>query len=276
MPDIPDSPLSPVLLNPDDTFQFHCHKGISCFNACCKASDVTLMPYDILRLKRRFGQTSAEWVAQYTLPFPMDGDGMPGLKLNTKPGSRECVFLTEEGCSVYTDRPSACRYYALGWMGLRKQGQKQAEDAYFVVREDHCKGHAEKRRLTIREYLAEQGLEQYARMNRPWLELVLKKRSAGPTVGQPSKRSLQLFDMCSYDMDNFRAFIQTPGFKKLFALEADERRRVLDDEDRLFEFACRFLRQVLFGERSLDVRPEAAAERLERRKAAKPPPNGEL
>ena len=35
--------------------------------------------------------------------------------------SGECTFLGDEGCTVYEDRPAACRYYALGNMAVRKK-----------------------------------------------------------------------------------------------------------------------------------------------------------
>ena len=61
---------------------------------------------------------------RYTIPFEMDAHGMPGLKLCAKPGTTECVFLTERGCSVYTDRPVSCRYYALGSIGVRRNDER--------------------------------------------------------------------------------------------------------------------------------------------------------
>ena len=261
-----ESPVNPVELTLDSEIQFHCHKNISCFNECCKNIDITLMPYDIQRLKRRENISSSEWVAKYTVPFPMDAHDMPGLKLATRPGSTACVYLREEGCSVYEDRPTACRYYALGSMGVRKQGAAEVEDLYFLVKESHCKGHEEPRTLTVREYREEQGLVEYDEKNREWRDIVLKKRSSGPTVGAPTPRSLQLFDMCSYDIDNFRAFLQSPGFTEIFAIDGQEKQDLTEDEDKLFQFSCRFLKQVLYGEMSINVNSEASQRRVQKRK----------
>lgn len=261
------SPVEPVELRADSAFKFDCHPGVSCFNACCRNIDITLLPYDIARLKRRAGMTSSEWVARYTVPFPMDAHGMPGLKMATKPGANECVFLRESGCSVYADRPSACRYYALGSMGVKPAGGDAVEDIYFVVKEPHCKGHDEPRTTTVADYRREQGLEQYDAMNREWRDIVLKKRSSGPTVGKPSARSLQLFDMCSYDLDNFRDFIAADAFAEVFDVPADEMATLQSDEDKLLVFAMRFLKQVLFGEFTIPVKPRARAARLQKRRA---------
>ncbi len=261
------SPVKPEELTLDSEFQFNCHKGIACFNACCKSIDITLTPYDILRLKRRLGLDSKDFVARYTVPFDMDFHSMPGLKLITKPGTPECAFLTEEGCSVYEDRPSACRYYALGNMGVRKKGSSKIEDIYFVVKEAHCLGHNEPLKQTVREYRKNQGIEQYDEMNHEWRDLIIKKRSSGPTVGKPSLRSMQLFDMCSYDMDSFRQFIQSDGFNDVFDLDRSTMAELLDDEDKLLIFSFRFLKQVLFGENSIALKAGARERRIAQRKA---------
>ncbi len=261
--DVPfSSPVDPVELGPDDEIQFRCHRDIACFNACCKNIDIQLTPYDIVRLKRRLELSSSEFVGRHTTPFPMDHHDVPGLKLNTKPGTSECVFMTEEGCSVYEDRPAACRYYALGSMGVRKKDSAQVDDIYFIVKEDHCLGHQEPRTLTVREYRSEQGCDEYDQHNREWRDIILKKRSSGPTVGAPSERSLQLFDMCSYDIDSFREFIQTEGFGDIFDLDPRTMQDLLADEDELQQFAFRFLKQVFFGVMTIPVKEGARERRI--------------
>ena len=260
------SPIEPIELSLDSEFQFDCHKGVSCFNVCCKSIDITLTPYDILRLKRRFKMDSREFVGRFTTPFPMDYHDLPGLKLNMKPGTTECIFLSADGCTVYEDRPAACRYYALGSMGVRKKDSPTVDDIFFVVKEDHCKGHEEPRKLTVAQYRKEQGVEKYDEMNREWRDIVLKKRSSGPTVGQPTERSMQLFDMCSYDIESFREFIQTKGFREIFDLSDLERKELIENEEQLLMFAIRFLKQVLFGVMTIPIKTNASETRVRHRK----------
>jgi len=261
------SPVQPRELTPESRFQFRCHKNIPCFNACCKSVDITLTPYDILRLKRRLNMSSKEFVARHTVPFEMDAHGMPGLKMMTKPGIGECAFLGDEGCTVYEDRPAVCRYYALGNMAVRKKDSPKVEDVYFVVKESHCLGHQEGKTQTVAEYRRDQGVDKYDDMNRKWRDIVLKKRSSGPTIGKPSERSLQLFDMCSYDMDSFREFIASDGFRGIFDIDDDECRRLSADEDELLKFSLRFLAQVLFGEMTIPVKDHARERRISQRGA---------
>lgn len=260
------SPVVPIRLGLDDRLRFRCRKGIACFNRCCEDTDILLTPYDIVRLKQRLGLSSREFIDAYTRDCELDGHGMPGLKLASKPASRACIHLTPEGCGVYVDRPTACRYYALGLLSLRPKGSPADEDAYFVVRESHCLGHAEPVEQTIREYRRSQGLDEYEEIDREWRRIVLKKRSGGPTVGRPSERSLQLFFLASYDVDGFRAFVASDGFRRTCDLPPDLLREVMTDDVAMLKFSFRFLRQVLFGEHSIPLRPGAAQERLARRR----------
>ncbi len=260
-----NSPVQPVKLTLDDTIQFRCHKGISCFNECCHAIDIQLTPYDILRLKQRLGLTSTEFLAQYTLPFEMDNQGMPGVKLRPLDNTATCPFVTQDGCSVYEDRPTACRYYAMGLLSMRLQDTTTDQDAYFLVREDHCLGHLEPRRMTIREYRHEQGVEVYDEMNRDWRLIILKKRSTGPSVGQPSTRSYQLFFLGSYNLDEFRNFVNSTGFSDVYDIDAEKLESLKTDDVALMKFAFKLLRQVLFGEITIPVRADALQKRAIRK-----------
>jgi uncharacterized protein len=263
---VPPSPVIPVQLSLDDKFRFRCHKGIACFNKCCENIDIMLTPYDIVRLKNRFGISAREFIDRFTVDFEMDGQGMPGLKLKTREGSAACVNLTPQGCGVYSDRPAACRYYALGLVSMRRKDAPLAEDSYFVVREDHCLGHHEPHVQTIRDYRTEQGVDEYDDINREWRQIILKKRSSGPTVGRPSERSFELFFLASYDIDGFRDFVASAGFDEVFDLDPALKRELMQDDIKLLRFGFRLLKQVLFGERTLPLKADAVQKRIERYK----------
>ena len=263
---IPASPITPVQLTLDDKFQFRCHKGIACFNKCCENIDIMLTPYDVLRLKNRLGMTAREFIDEYTTDFAMDGHGMPGLKLRTRDDSAACINLTSEGCGVYSDRPAACRYYALGLVSMRRKDSPVEEDGYFVVREKHCLGHNEPVVQTVRDYRHEQGVDEYDDINREWRQIILKKRSAGPTIGKPSQRSFELFFLASYDIDGFRDFVASAGFDEVFDLEPAFKQELMQDGVKLLKFGFRLLKQTLFGEKTIPLKPDAAHQRLERYK----------
>jgi Fe-S-cluster containining protein len=263
-PDIPfpNSPVVPTMLEDTHVIQFSCHKGIGCWNACCSNIDISLTPYDVLRMKKRLGITSTEFLKDYTVPYEMEKDGIAGIKFRPVEGGTACRFMRPEGCDIYEDRPTACRYYPVALLSMRRQDEYVDRDSYALVKEDHCKGHEVDRRLTIADYRKEQGLEQYDELARGWRQLVLKKKSSGPSIGKPSLRSRQLFFMACYDIDRFREFVSSESFAKLFDLPQAEKDALMTDDVALMQFAFRFLRQVMFGEESIALNAEAAQERL--------------
>jgi hypothetical protein len=257
----PPSPVQPALLDGSRTIQFRCRKGIACWNACCSNIDISLTPYDILRLKNRFGISSSEFLLQYTVPYEMEKDGIAGVKLKSVDGGTACRFMTPGGCSVYADRPTACRYYPVALLAMRKQDESTDSSAYALVREEHCLGHLEPRKFTIDEYREEQGLPEYDELAHGWRQLILKKKSSGPTVGKPSRRSLELFFMTCYDLDRFRAFVASEGFSAIYDVPKAELDAILGSDTMLMLFGFRFLRQVLFGEDTIAMREGAVEKR---------------
>jgi len=259
------SPVKPVELSKDHKFSFRCHPEVACFNACCKNIDIQLTPYDIYQLKNHLGISSAEFLAQYTVPFEMDSHGMPGVKLrHVSDENPACHFVRDEGCSVYTMRPTACRYYPVGLLSIRKEGSPTDADSFFMVKEAHCLGHNEANELSIEQYRIEQGVTEYDDINREWRQIVLKKRSAGPAIGKPSVRSYQLFFLASYNLDSFGHFVQSKGFKDTYLLPTETYAQMETDQLALLKFAFRFLKQVLFGEMTIPLNPEAESKRSQR------------
>ncbi len=260
------SPVLPKLYGGDKKISFRCYKGIGCFNACCKSIDITLTPYDIVRLKQRFDMKSWDFLREYTVPFEMEKDGIAGVKLKTKDDTTECKFMTEEGCSVYEDRPTACRYYPVALISMRKQDEYTDSDSFALVQEEHCLGHQEDRELTIDEYREEQGLADFDENARGWRQLILKKKSSGPTIGTPTLRSRQLFFMANYDIDRLREFVRSEGFHNSFEVDDELYQRLLEDDFELMHFGARLLKQVMFGEETIAVSADARAAAEERRR----------
>jgi Fe-S-cluster containining protein len=260
----PQSPVVPNMVDGNHVIQFSCHKGIGCWNACCSNIDISLTPYDIVRLKTRLGLSSAEFLTKYTFPYEFEKDDIAGVKFRPVEGGTACQFMKPEGCGVYEDRPTACRYYPVALVSMRKEGEAFDTASYALVKEDHCKGHEVARSLTIEDYRKEQGVVEYDELARGWRQLILKKKSSGPSIGKPSLKSRQLFFMACYDQDQFRAFVASDGFGQLFALPTEEREKIVGDDVELMLFGFRFLRQVLFGEESIPLNDEAAKARAEK------------
>lgn len=260
----PASPVVPAALEGSASLQFRCRKGIACWNACCSNIDIALTPVDVVRLKQRLDLDSSTFLRDYTVPYEMEMDGIAGVKLKPVEGGTACRFMKPEGCSVYEDRPTACRYYPVALLAMRRQGESFDRQSYAIVREDHCLGHQEPDTQTIDEYRAGQGIVAYDEAAHGWRQLILKKKSSGPTIGKPSRRSLELFFMACYDVDRFRSFVASDAFSAMFDIPPEELHEALADDIALLQFGWRFLRQVLFGESTIALRAEALEERRAR------------
>jgi len=258
------SPVVPEMFDGNKVIQFQCRKGIACWNACCSNIDISLTPYDILRLKQRLNLSSGEFLQQFTAPYEMEQGGLAGVKMRPVENGTACRFMTDEGCSMYADRPTACRYYPLALLSMRRQDEYTDIRSYALVKESHCLGHNENKQLSIDGYRHDQGVEEYDELARGWHQLILKKKSSGPSVGKPSKSSLQLFFMVCYDLDRFRSFVVSDGFNELYDLDTEETIDILGDDTKLMLFGFRFLKQVLFGENSISMKKDAATQRMVR------------
>lgn len=261
----PKSPVMPALIEGNATINFRCHRNIACWNACCSNIDISLTPYDILRLKKRLGITSGDFLLKYTVPYEFEKGGIAGVKLKPVENGSACQFMVAEGCSVYEDRPTACRYYPVALLSMRKQNEYTDTHGYALVKEPHCLGHNEQRPITIEDYRKEQGLIEYDDHGRGWRQLILKKKSSGPTVGKPTQRSLQLFFMACYDLDRFREFVTSASFNELYDLPQDLQQQIRTDDIALMDFGFRLMRQVMFNEMSIDIKPDAMEKRLARK-----------
>jgi len=264
--DLPaSSPVEPIRLELEDKLKFRCHRGVSCWNRCCSQADVTLTPYDIIRLKNHLDMDSTDFLKAHTVPFELDAHSVPGLKLRTN-DEGACLFMQQEGCSVYNNRPTACRYYPSGLLAMKSVSETSDERHFLLIKEDHCKGHEEDQYQTIAEYRQQQGVEEYDDLNHEWYQIILKKKSTGPAIGKPSEMSLQMFFMASYDIDRFRRFVMSDAFVKMYDLTDEEYAKLENDDLALMQFGFKLMKQVFFGERSIKEREGAWEERIKERK----------
>lgn len=233
-------------------FRFHCHPAVQCFNECCADLRLVLTPYDVLRMKRRLRLLSWDFLKEFTVPDWDENPYLPMLRLRMREeGRKPCPFVTEAGCSIYPDRPGACRLYPLGRGARAAQGTGREVEFYFVVREDHCMGFLEDREWTLEEWLKDQEVALYNEMNRPWMEIVT---SSHPGLKRMDERKLAMFYMASYDLDRFRSFVLNSGFVERFDLPEGELEAIKRDDLPLFSLAMKWIRFALFGEMTLPLK----------------------
>ncbi|MBI3435975.1 MAG: YkgJ family cysteine cluster protein [Proteobacteria bacterium] len=255
-------PVKPVALKPTDKFAFRCHRGVSCWNACCHGADVTLTPYDILRLCSHFGVRPAEFLERYTVPALHDTTDMPvvKLKMGGEDGKGPCSFMVAEGCSVYADRPLTCRYYPLGLVSHKLKDSEKKEDFHFLVNEAHCKGHLESQTQTVEDFRSEQGVAEYEAINRGWVDILMKlaswKSIGGPMGKAASDQARQMFFMVSTDVDRFRRFVFETRFLELYEIAPEAVEQIKTDDEALVRLGFDWLKNVLFNEPTILMRQE--------------------
>ena len=201
--------VEPVRLNLDSKFKFRCHEKVKCFTKCCRGINIVLTPYDIIRLKNRLQLSSDEFLAIYTEPQLLEKTDLPIVTLKLMDDDRaSCPFVKDNGCIVYEDRPTTCRYYPLGVASLSHKAQAPEEGFYFFVHEPHCLGFEEDKEWTIRQWRVDQGVDIHDEINSRWTDLVVRKRSFPPNL-KLVEESKKMFFLISYNIDKFRQFVLT-------------------------------------------------------------------
>ena len=245
----------PEKLTYDSPLQFECHPGVSCFTACCHNIKIVLTPYDILILRQRLGMKSHEFVTEYTEPNYLENTDMPGVQIKLTEDKQACPFVTPEGCTVYGDRPTACRYYPVGMADFHEGGTDDAREDkfFFVVKEDHCKGFEEPKKWTIREWREDQGVDVRDEMNKEWLRLIMRRKSHGhqASLSGPAKR---MFFMASTDLDHFRRFIFESSFLDTYEIDQETVDKIKEDDIELMKFSFQYLANTLFGAEGLSIK----------------------
>lgn len=244
-----------VLFRPvvKSAFQFLCHKDIACFTKCCADLDLVLTPYDIVRIKSRLHIPSHAFLDRYTATkwnkyprFPMIN-----LKMDSDRYHR-CPFVTPHGCTIYEDRPGACRIYPVGRAALKVDREKGTREKFFLVDEEHCLGFREDKKWSLEEWMANEGVNEYNAMNDQWLEIVTSQKSLGKKEDIP--RKIQMFFMASYNLDRFRRLIFETRFFDLFQVKAEKIEALAADDVLLMHFAFEWLKFSLFGEKTIQIR----------------------
>jgi len=242
-------------MTPDDRFTFHCGVKLDCFTKCCCDVSIVLTPYDILRLKQALRMDSMEFLEKHTLPIFGPQQKFPMTILRMGPETTRCPFVTEQGCQVYADRPWSCRMYPLG-VAKPKNPTPADQPFYFVLHEELCHGHGEcegqGKARSVREWIAEQGIEEYEMMGASFQELVLHDFWNREPALTPQQA--EMFYMACYDLDRFRRFVFESRFLELFEIDEARVEALRSDDEELLEFALLWLRFSLFGEKTMKVR----------------------
>jgi hypothetical protein len=236
-------PPEKKLLQKSNRVQFQCKPGLPCFTACCQDVNIFLSAYDILRLKNRLGMPSGEFLERYTKTLISPSGSLPVIQLKMEEADKRCPFVTAEGCTVYTDRPWACRMYPL-------DRTDEGEQYFFIVGEEECHGRKEPAEWVVEDWLMTQGVDPYDEMDHRFQVVTCNPRLLEAGIKNP--RIQQMFWMACYDLDTFRRFVLESRFLKTFEVEEELVQRVRTDDVALLNLSLRWLQ---FGLVAGDVLP---------------------
>jgi Fe-S-cluster containining protein len=239
--------IEPVRLGPQSRFKFKCHKGVSCFTQCCRGINIILTPYDIIRLKNRLNLPSDEFLAIYTHLEILEKTDLPIVTLKLlEDEKKSCPFVREDGCIVYTDRPTTCRYYPLGVASItHREGADDDGGFYFFVNEPHCRGFEEDRLWTVTDWRTDQGVDIHDEINAGWTDLVVRKRSFPPNI-QLTDKTKQLFFLVCYNIDKFKSFVFESTFLQRYPTLPEVVEKIRNDEIELLRFGLQWLKELMF------------------------------
>lgn len=250
---VPDIVRDNRRLDENESFTFGCHAGLPCFNTCCADINIVLTPLDVLRLARRLGITTTEFLDRHAL-HPITKDlKLPMIMLRMGDGpDKKCVFVGEQGCTVYEDRPWACRMYPVG-MGLppAKAGVEPVP-VHFLFEDDFCMGRGEDRSWTVAEWRADQGVVEQDEIESGYRDVVSHPWFIGGRKLDP-RRMEMLYTAC-YDLDKFRSFVFDSTFLERFEVDEETTENIRNDDIALLKFAFIWLRFALFAEPTMKTR----------------------
>ena len=238
--------IVPERIGTDSRFKFKCHKEVKCFTTCCRGINIILTPYDIIRMKNRLGLSSEEFLTLYTTPQLLEKTDLPVVTLKLLDDDlSSCPFVRDDGCIIYQDRPTTCRYYPLGVASLSHKEGVDEDGFYFFVNEPHCLGFEEENEWTVTEWRKDQGVDIHDEINADWTDLVVRKRSFPPNINL-NEESKKMFFLASYNIDKFRKFVFKSSFLKRYDIDEDTLARIKGDELELLAFGMKWLKWLFF------------------------------
>ncbi len=229
-----------VRIDQGEHFTFLCHRQITCFTHCCRELELALSPYDVLRLRKATRLHSGELLEKYIIAEQYPEDIFPRFYLSmVDDGKASCVFVNQQGCSIYQDRPAACRSYPLGRAASRENGRM---NVFFVLlHEPHCLGFAELTRQTVSSFSRSQGLDPYNRFN-DLLTAITQHEKIRRGL-RPSVEQVQDYTLALYDIDTFRSRLQEgtiPGTE-------NPPGTIFSDDEKLLVYAMEWVEKNIFS-----------------------------
>lgn len=252
----PKSKQGLLVLNPDDVFHFSCNENMDCFTRCCRDITIFLTPYDVLRMKNALHMSSEDFLDRYTTTLIGD-TGLPVVVLKMlDDDEKPCPFVKSGGCMIYADRPWACRIYPLQPESTPLT-EKAGKTYYSVMNVPFCRGLEANRTLSLTDYIEEQGIPVYMKMEALFKKITTNERLIKEKI--TNKKIQEMYFMACYDLDRFRRFVLESTFLDRFDIEQQQIEKIKSDDVALYGFALQWLEYGLLAQNVMTVNPEAMA-----------------
>ncbi|HUU03433.1 MAG TPA: YkgJ family cysteine cluster protein [Myxococcota bacterium] len=255
-PELPYALRDKRKLGEKEKFDFACHAGLACFTKCCSDINIMLTPLDVLGLARRLGVSTGDFLQEYTLT-PITKDlHLPVVLLRMNDEEDKCCpLLGAEGCTVYAERPWACRMYPLGMALPPARAGQKPEPVYLLFEDDFCEGTRQDGSWSVDEWRENQGVVEREELESGFTDIVSHPWFIGGR--QLDVKRMDMFYTACYDLDAFRRFIFDSSFLERFELEQFLIDKLRTSDEELLRFSFRWLRFALFAEPTMQVREDA-------------------
>ncbi|TYO94759.1 YkgJ family cysteine cluster protein [Desulfallas thermosapovorans] len=231
----------------DTKFRFLCHEKLTCFNRCCRDINIFLSPYDVLRMSRKLGLDTGDFLQRYTTRLQLRGQRFPLVIIKMREDAGlACPFVTERGCSIYDERPWSCRMAPVEIRGENRYG--------FAFDSDHCHGLLEDREWTVGEWMRNQRNDNYGELERGFDKIPQLINFTGMLALDEHIR--ETFYMTCYDLDKFRRYVFEGSFLTAFGVDGDTARKIKNDDLALLQFGFRWLARDFDLRKSMEIRDE--------------------
>ncbi|MBF0225922.1 MAG: YkgJ family cysteine cluster protein [Desulfobacterales bacterium] len=241
-------------LEENKKFSFKCHKGLACFNKCCRNINLFLYPFDIIRLKNALKISSDEFIEKHVDIVLRPLNFFPDVLLSlNKDEEHTCPFLTESGCKVYEDRPYTCRTFPMEEGLLMDENIKNEKMVYLYRPPDFCLGQHEQQQWTPCSWKSDQKAMLYSEMTAKWAKIKALFHSDPWGIEGPYGAKGKMAFMAAYNVDKFKNFIFKSSFTQRYKVKPSTLKIIKKNDIELMNFGFEFIKFFVWNIKSSQI-----------------------
>jgi Fe-S-cluster containining protein len=242
-------------LTENDTFRFRCHSKLSCFNQCCRNLNLFLYPYDVLRLRKCLGLRSDQFIDRHVDVVLREGNHFPEVLLRMADNaSKTCPFLSNQGCTVYPDRPDTCRTFPVEHGLLFSDQPDKTKIVSFFRPPDFCQGQHEAQKMKLNQWADDQDAVMHNRMTTRWAYIkAMFQQNPWGQEGMNGPKGKMAF-MAAYNVDRFREFVFESSFLKRYRIKKALTKKLRTSDRELLLFGFEWIQYFVWRIPSKNIR----------------------